>query len=338
MPGRKKGQLSSGYSPAWWLPSPHLQTLWGRLLRHPPVQVTAVERLDTPDDDFLDIHHLDAQEGAPLLVLLHGLEGTIRSHYIQGLLAQARARRWRAAVLIFRSCSEEMNRSRRFYHSGETSDLAFALDHLSKRFPRSAIVLAGASLGGNVLLKYLGEQGHRISERIKGAVAISAPFDLSRSSRHIDHGFARVYQRHFLRSLRRKALVKLEHFPNLASVQRLHAAKTMFDFDDCFTAPVHGFLDAEDYYSKSSSIRWIGEISVNTLLLSAVDDPFLPTQVLDEVREIAQDNRALELEFTPRGGHVGFVAGRTPFSPVYYLERRTGDFLAEQLERIPAED
>ena len=333
----KKAQPSSGYSPAWWLPNSHLQTLWGKLLRRPGIQVTAIERLDTPDDDFLDIHHLDAPDGAPLLVLLHGLEGTIRSHYIQGLLAQARARRWRAAVLIFRSCSDEMNRSRRFYHSGETADLALALDHLSRKFPRSPIVLAGASLGGNVLLKYLGEQGNGISPQIKGAVAVSVPFDLGRSSRHINRGFARVYQRHFLRSLRRKALAKLGRYPDLVSAERLHAAQTMYDFDDCFTAPVHGFLGAEDYYSRSSSIGWINRIGVSTLLLSAVDDPFLPPQVLDQVRVLANDNPALELEFTQRGGHAGFVGG-TPFKPDYYLERRVGDFLARSLARSSAEN
>jgi len=289
------------------------------------------ERLDTPDGDFLDIHHLAGPEDAPLLVLLHGLEGTIRSHYIQGLLAEASARQWRAAVLIFRSCGGEPNRSRRSYHSGETTDLAFALDHLSRRFAQPDILLAGASLGGNVLLKYLGEQGREVSPQIKGAVAVSVPFDLSRSSRHIGKGFARVYQWHFLRSLRRKALAKIERYPELATPEQLRKATTIFAFDDCFTAPVHGFHGAEDYYSRSSSIHWIGQISIKTLLLSAVDDPFLPGDVLDAVRAAAANNPEIELEFTPKGGHVGFIAGRTPLDPVYYLERRTGDFLASQL-------
>ena len=333
----KTAQPDSGYSPAWWLPNPHLQTLWGKLLRRPEIQPTVVERLDTPDNDFVDIHHLEAPDGAPLLVLLHGLEGTIRSHYIQGLLAQARARGWRAAVLIFRSCSEEMNRSQRFYHSGETTDIALALDHLSRKFPSSDIVLAGTSLGGNVLLKYLGEQGNGVSTRIKGAVAVSVPFDLSKSSGHINRGFARVYQRHFLRSLRRKAIAKLERYPDLVSAERLLEANTMFDFDNCFTAPVHGFLGAEDYYTRSSSIGWIDRVRVDTLLLSAVDDPFLPSQVLDEVRKRAQGNALLELEFTRNGGHVGFVGGH-PFKPDYYLERRTGDFLAHQLGRSSTEN
>lgn len=319
------------YTAAWWLPGPHLQTLWGKLARRPARQPTTVERLTTPDDDFVDIHHLTGPDGAPLLVLLHGLEGTIRSHYIQGLLAEARARRWKAAVLMFRSCSGETNLARRSYHSGETGDLALVLAHLSEKSPGSPILLAGASLGGNVLLKYLGEQGTAIHPAVRAAVAISVPFDLSRSSRYIGRGFARVYQYHFLRSLRRKARLKLERYPDLVPVTALASARTMFDFDDIFTAPVHGFFGAEDYYARSSSIHWLGRISVRTLLLSAVDDPFLPAQVLDQVRDITGQNPAILLEFTSRGGHVGFVAGSL-LAPVYYLEKRTGDFLASQLD------
>lgn len=321
----------SGYSSSWWLPGPHLQTLWGKLVRRQTLRPTQVERLTTPDGDFLDIQHLSAPEGAPLLVLLHGLEGTIRSHYIQALLAEAERRKWRAAVLIFRSCGGEINRARRFYHSGETTDLSLALKHLLATFPDVPVLLAGVSLGGNVILKYLGEQGRDISPRIKGVTAISVPFDLSRSSRHINRGFSKVYQRHFIRSLRRKALVKLEHFPDLVPRERLESARTMFEFDDTFTAPLHGFSDAEDYYAKSSSLGWLHRISVNTLLLSAVDDPFLPPQVLDEVRAVAKGNPSLHVEFTSRGGHAGFVQGPNPFRPVYYLERRAGDFLAQQL-------
>ena len=293
---------------------------------------TRIERLETPDGDFLDLHHLDAPSGAPILVMLHGLEGSVRSHYIQGLLAEAKRRGWRAAVLIFRSCGNELNRARRSYHSGETTDVAFVLRHLESTFPQAPMVLAGVSLGGNVLLKFLGEQGRNISERIKGAAAVSVPYDLARSSRHIDEGFAKVYQWNFLRSLRRKAYTKLERFPDLVSREALEQATTMFAFDDCFTAPVHGFENARDYYAKSSSINWLASISINTLLLSAVDDPFLPPQVLDQVRGIAAKNPHLTVEFPPHGGHVGFVGGHNPLSPTYYLEKRVSEFLAHELE------
>lgn len=306
--------------------------MWGKFFRPLEVHDTRIERLETPDGDFLDLHHLDAPPGAPILVLLHGLEGSIRSHYVQGLLVEARRRNWRAAVLIFRSCGEEPNRTRRSYHSGETTDMAFVVNHLEATFPAVPLVLAGVSLGGNVLLKFLGEEGDSISKRIKGAAAVSVPYDLGRSSRHINEGFAKLYQWNFLRSLRRKAHAKLKQFPDLVSSESLQRATTMFAFDDCFTAPVHGFRDADDYYAKSSSINWLETISIKTLLLSAVDDPFLPARVLDQVRDRALGNPHLEIEFPLHGGHVGFVGGSNPFSPVYYLERRVSEFLARQLE------
>ncbi|MDQ3518648.1 MAG: hydrolase [Gemmatimonadota bacterium] len=322
---------SPEFSPAWWLPGAHLQTMWGKLFRRQELHPTRVERWDTPDGDFLEAHHLDAAPGAPRLVLLHGLEGTIRSHYLQGLLTEAKRRGWGASALIFRSCGGEINRTRRFYHSGETGDLAFALEQITTGFPDSPLFVAGISLGGNVLLKFLGERGTDVDPRIRGAAAISVPFDLGKSSRHIDVGFARVYQRFFMQSLMRKTNAKLEQFPDLIDAGRLAAIRTMYDFDDSLTAPVHGFRDADDYYSQSSSLGWLHGIKVNTLLLSSVDDPFLPPEVLDQVRAVAGGNPVLELEFTSYGGHAGFVSGGNPFRPVYYAERRVGDFLAEQL-------
>jgi predicted alpha/beta-fold hydrolase len=319
------------YSAAWWLPGPHLQTLWGKFMRKEE-HVTRVERLDTPDGDFLDIRHLDAVPGAPLLVLLHGLEGGVRSHYIQGLLGEARRRGWHAAVLIFRSCGDELNRTRRFYHSGETGDLEFAVDHLTTQYPDSPLILAGASLGGNVLLKFLGEQGTSLPLRIRAAAAISVPYDLSRAARHIDKGFSKVYQQSFIRSLQSKAIAKLDRFPDLVARDRVESIRTMNDFDDILTAPLHGFRNAEDYYARSSAIRWLEGISIDTLLLSSVDDPFLPAQVLDDVRRVAQHNSCLHIEFTTHGGHVGFVGGNIPFRPRYYLEKRVGDFLAQHLK------
>lgn len=324
-------ELTSGYRAPRWLANPHLQTLWGKFLRRAPVQATAIERLETPDGDFLDLHHLSGPEDAPVLVLLHGLEGGIRSHYIQGLLGEAKSRRWRATVIVFRSCGDEMNRAKRSYHSGDTSDLDLVISHLSRKYPESSLLLAGASLGGNVLLKYLGEQGACVGKNIRGAIAISVPFDLGRASRHMGQGFARVYQRHFLRSLRRKARFKIAEHPGIIAEERLAGAATLYDFDDVFTAPVHGFEGADDYYSRSSSLQFLDAINVNTLLLSAVDDPFLPSEVLEEVRVAVAGNPHVDIEFTSRGGHVGFVGG-TPTAPSYYIEQRAGDFLARQLE------
>lgn len=287
-----------------------------------------LERLDTPDGDFLELYHLSGRSDSPLLVLLHGLEGSLRSHYIQGLLEEASSRGWRAVVLIFRSCGGSLNRTRRFYHSGETTDIGFTIDHLLSSYPDAQLILAGVSLGGNVLLKYLGERGDQVSPRIRAAAAVSVPYDLARAADHIDKGFAKVYQRSFIRSLQSKAIAKLDKFPDLAPRERVQSIRSMRDFDNSLTAPLHGFLDADDYYSKSSAINWLHDIHVDTLLLSAVDDPFLPAQVLDDVRSTARQNSCLHLEFPPHGGHVGFVGGTIPLRPVYYMEGRVGDFLA----------
>lgn len=321
------------YSPAWWIPGGHLQTLWGKLFRRQPRAPTVIERWDTPDGDFIEVHRLQADHRAPRTLLLHGLEGTVRSHYAQGLLNEAARRGWGADLLIFRSCGPEMNRTRRFYHSGETTDTAFVLERISREFPDAPLALAGVSLGGNVLLKFLGERGKDLPPQLTAAAAISVPFDLSRSSRRINRGLSRLYQRFFVGSLRRKAQEKAKLFPDLAPVSQIAALRTLEDFDNLITGPLHGFQDAQDYYERSSSLPWLRHIRLDTLLLSAVDDPMLPPEVLDEVREVARKNPALHLEFVEHGGHAGFIAGSVPWRPVYYAEHRVGDFFASQFDR-----
>ena len=330
--------LPHHYTPAWWIPGPHLRTLWGRFFRRAAPLPLRRERWDTPDGDFLDIVRLDApahvdQATAPRLLLLHGLEGTARSHYARGIFAEARRRGWSADLLVFRSCGGELNRARRFYHSGETSDLAMVVERLVADRPASPLLLAGYSLGGNVLLKYLGEDGRLLPPQLRAAAAVSVPFDLERGSRHIARGFSRVYERHFLRSLQRKARGKLAAYPDLVPADRLTTLRTLWDFDDAVTAPIHGFAGATDYYTRSSAIHYLAGIRTPTLLLSARDDPFLPAAVLDEVRAIAEHNPALHVEFIDRGGHVGFISGRVPWRPFYYAEWRVAEHLAAQLSR-----
>jgi predicted alpha/beta-fold hydrolase len=222
-----------------------------------------------------------------------------------------------------------MNRTPRFYHSGETTDLAFALDRLVTEFPTSRFLIAGVSLGGNVLLKFLGERGTAVPGQVAGAAAVSVPYDLAKSSRFISRGFSRVYEAHFLRSLVRKAALKRQAFPDRVPEPAPRRCRTLYGFDDAFTAPLHGFAGADDYYRRSSAIRWLATIAVPTLLLSAVDDPFLPAEVLDDVRSIASANPALHVEFVPRGGHVGFVGGRVPWRAMYYAELRICDFFTQ---------
>src|SRR6202171_6342187 len=320
------------YSPAWWIPGGHLQTLWGKLFRRQTPAATVLERWDTPDGAFLEIHRLAAERGAPRGLLLHGVEGTGRSPSAQSLLNEAGRRGWGADLLIFRSCGSELNRTRRFYHSGETSDVGFVLNKILDEFPASPLALAGVSLGGNVLLKFLGERGEDLPPQLKAAAAISVPFDLARSSRRINRGFSRFYQRFFLNSLRKKAQEKARRFPDLAPLGNITALRTLEDFDNLITGPLHGFRDAQDYYARSSSLPYLKSIKLTTLLFSAVDDPMLPVEVLDEVREAARENPALEIDFVKKGGHAGFVTGSVPWRPFYYAEHRVGEFFAQQFD------
>jgi len=339
--GEMKGtpMMVRTYSPAWWLPGPHARTIWGRFFRRTPPLRTRVERWDTEDGDFVDLVRLDAPPERPHLVILHGLEGTARSHYVRGLFLEAARRGWAADLLLFRGCGQELNRAPRFYHSGETGDVDAVARRLFSSYPDAPFLFAGVSLGGNVLLKWLGEHGERLTSRVVSAAAVSVPFDLARASRHISRGFSRVYERHFLRSLRRKALAKLDRYPRLASRVRIESARTLYEFDDAVTAPVHGFVDADDYYSRSSSIRFLFKIKVPTLLLSALDDPFLPREVLSEVQELVTGNSRIEVEFLTKGGHVGFVSGHNPLRPFYYAEWRVAQFFDRTLaayDRSPA--
>src|SRR5258705_931142 len=321
------------YSPAWWIPGGHLQTLWGKLFRRQAPAPTVLERWDTPDGDFVELHRLHADPGAPRLLLLHGLEGTVRSHYAQGLLNEAARRGWGADLLIFRSCGSEMNRTRRFYHSGETTDTAFVLERIARELPASPLAMAGVSLGGNVLLKFLGERGSDLPPSLRPPAAIPVPFDLGGSAGRINRALSRIYQLFFLGSLRRKAQKKAISFPDLAPAAGIAGLRTLEDFDNLITGPLHGFKDARDYYERSSSLPWLKRIRLNTLLLSATDDPMLPPEVLDEVRDVARRNPALHLEFVGRGGHAGFISGSAPWQPFYYAEYRVGEFFAEQFAR-----
>lgn len=299
----------------------------GRFLtRHVPVDWRA-ERWETPDDDFLAVLRVDArQSSAPTFLLLHGLEGAAESHYVRGLLGAASRRGWQANVLLFRSCGGPLNRQPRSYHSGETSDLDFVVGRLLRERPDSRLVLTGVSLGGNVLLKWLGECGEDLDPRVSVAIAISVPFDLSRCSRHIDRGLSRVYSQRFLKCLRPKALRKIDAFPGLADPERVRSSRTLWEFDDAFTSIVHGFRDAADYYEQCSSAKFLASIRRPTLLLSAYDDPFYPAGLLDKVAESASMNPWLRCEFVARGGHVGFLEGVAPWRMTSYYERRVTDF------------
>lgn len=323
------------YRPAWWLPGGHLQTLWGKFGRKRIRISTRREMLRAPDGDELELHHLEGVAGAPHVLLLHGLEGSRDSHYVGGLLGQAERRRWSATLLVFRGCGNASNHARRFYHSGETSDLELVMSTLIQRDSAVQRFIAGVSLGGNVLLKWLGEAS-QATLRVRAAAAVSVPFDLEAGARKISAGISRIYDWSFLRSLRRKARAKLARYPDLFDGQSLARARNVFEFDDAVTAPVHGFAGATDYYSRSSSLAFLSRIRVPTLLLSAMNDPFFPASVLERARESASENAALTVEFVPGGGHVGFVTGSVPWRARYYAEQRVFEYFDAAME--PAAD
>jgi hypothetical protein len=307
--------LDPEFRPAWWLPGPHLQTAWGRLARSRRQVRFRREVLETPDGDDLVLDHMDGPAGSPRLILLHGLEGSSRSVYAQGLLAEAGRLGWSGTAINFRSCAVDPrrlsrslpNRRPRLYHSGETSDFDFAARTIAAREPGVRLAAAGVSLGGNVLLKWLGENpDQRIVAR---AAAISTPYDLAAGARHLERGMGRLYVRSLLSTLREKAVTAARTHPEAAAridVERAMRARTFREFDDAATAPLHGFTSAEDYYERSSSIRYLGSIRTPTLCLSAEDDPFVPAEVLERARAVAAP--AVRFVITRRGGHAGFVS------------------------------
>lgn len=321
-------ELESTFRPAWWLPGPHLPTIWGKMARKRSPVHDRLERIPTTDEDHLTLVRMGTiRSGVPHLLILHGLEAKISAKYAHGLLDEARKLGWSGDMLMFRSCDGEVNRARRFYHSGETRDLDFVVRKLLAAHPDLHLVMCGVSLGGNVLLKWLGEQGKHLHPQVKRAAAVSVPFDLEAGARLMETGFARVYVRHFLATLVEKTVKKLELYPDLCDIERLRAARTFFEFDDQLTGPVHGFKGAREYYQRSSSMHFLGDVRVPTLLMSAWNDPFLPRSVLTKVRSIASRNQHLFVEFPSAGGHVGFVAGQ-PWSQRYYMEERVVRWLA----------
>ena len=326
--------MSERFRAAWWLRNPHAQPVWAKFMRRTPLPATRRERWELGDGDFLELERLDAPPGRPRLLVLHGLEGTPQSHYVRGFFAEAQRRDWAADLLIFRCCGSEPNRLLRSYHSGETGDLDQVVRRLVAREPGRPLLLAGVSLGANVLLKWLGEQGASAPPEVARAAAISTPFDLAEGSRFLERGFSRAYGAHFLRTLKVKAREKNARFPGRLRWDDVVAARTLWEFDDAVTAPAHGFRDAEDYYARSSSIDFLKAIRVPTLLLSAVDDPFLPPAVLERVRGIAKGNPALTAEFSEHGGHVGFVGGSVPWLPRYFAESHAVAFLESETPEV----
>ena len=256
----------------WWLRNAHLQTVGARYVRRVVKPPMRVERWETPDDDFLDLHFLEGDPAMPTALLLHGLEGSVESKYMLGLIYELKQHAWNVVAMDFRSCSGEINRAKRMYHSGETTDAAWVVDRLIDRQPEIELYLAGYSLGGNVTAKWFGEDNDVVPANVKAGAVISAPYDLVASGKHMDNSLSRLYVLHFLRKLLPKAVEKERQYPGLVDMDRLRRARTFKEFDDHATAPLHGFKDAHDYYTSVACGQFLDGIRRPTLLISSFDD------------------------------------------------------------------
>ncbi len=319
----------TAYRPPAWLPGGHAQTIYPLLVKPGP-HVYRRERWQTPDEDFID---LDWSAGSapllekpetPLVVLFHGLEGSSDSHYARALMHALAATGWAGVVVHWRGCSGEPNRRPRVYHSGDTAEIDWILRRLKTAHGARPLFAVGVSLGGNVLLKWLGERESEASQLLRAAAAISAPMDLAACGHNLARGFNRVYTRHFLASLVPNAAAKLRQFPDLFDARRLNEVRTVFEFDDLVTGPLHGYAGAEDYWRRASSKPGLRAIGLPTLILNARNDPFMPATALPTKAEVSP---SVTLELPQAGGHVGFVSGRLPGN-LDWLPRRVLRFFA----------
>ena len=331
----KDTNVRSSFKPAWWLNNAHLQTIYPSLFRVVPLVSTRRERLITPDFDFVDIDWCgDAHH--PIIILLHGLTGSSSSGYIKGLQHQLTLDGFRTAALNFRGCSGELNHRAQCYHSGETADLDFLYLTLRAREPNTPIGMVGFSLGGNVLLKWLGESSNNRSF-LFAAVAVSVPLQLDICATTLDKGFAKLYRSRLISELKQFITDKKVYLESIGQVDEANKItrlgdvsqiKSFWEYDDRVVAKLHGFNDAHDYYQQSSSRRFLKFIRVPTLVIQAIDDPFMTPDVLP-INEHLSD--FVSLEVTESGGHVGFVSGNTPLRPIYWLEQRIPEFIKERL-------
>ena len=288
------------------------------------------ERVETPDGDFLDLDWApDPGAEAPIVLVLHGLEGSSSRRYVRNVCRELFARGVRAVALNFRGCSGESNRRARFYHSGESGDPRFVLELLRRRYPHRRMGALGFSLGGNVLLKLLGEDPAAATELLQGAVAVSVPYDLAAGSRLLERSrMGRLYTAYFMRMLKEKVRLKREILSPVLDLDAVLRSRTLWEFDEVATAPLNGFEGAAQYYAESSSLGFLGAIEVPTLLIHAEDDPFLPSEAIP--RTEASKNPNLHLALHRGGGHVAFLEG-TPLRPAFWGDEEGARFLAERV-------
>jgi predicted alpha/beta-fold hydrolase len=288
------------------------------------------QNIELPDGDTTVVDWLanssEAEANSPTLIVLHGLEGSAESSYARMLLQAAADRGWRAAVLHFRDCGDYRNRLPRRYHAGETNDIRFFLERLRTEGHQGPMMAAGYSLGGNVLLKYLGENG--LSTPLHAAAAVSVPLNLHTSAKALTKGFSKIYQKHLLKRMKNAVSRKFDQYTAAFDWKRAMSARTFAEFDDAVTAPLHGFSGKDEYYDRCSSIGFLKEIQRPTLIINSLDDPFMTPDIIPAGEQLSD---CITLEVSEHGGHVGFISGGTPWRPEYYLPQRITDFLASQI-------
>ena len=323
-----------------WLPGGHLQTIWPALYSHRASGARVPyrrERWNTPDGDFIDVDFgaWPCPASGPMLVLFHGLEGSSRSHYAEAFADHARSHGTAFAVPHFRGCSGEINLAPRAYHSGDFEEIDWILRRLrAQRRAQGggALIAVGVSMGGNVLMRWAEEMGAQADDVVAAVAAVSAPLDLTASGHAIGRGFNRqVYTRMFLRTMVPKALRKLAQHPGLFSRERLLAVRDLYEFDDVFTAPLHGYRDTDDYWSRASAKPRLREIRIPALLVNARNDPFVPASSLLRQDEVAA---SVMLWQSAQGGHVGFARGRWPPGHVHAIPDLVGNWLASRVGAI----
>lgn len=318
--------IKSGFKPAWWLRGAHAQTIWPGIMRCNPEVKLEWERLELPDSDFIDLVWTPQTDG-PIVIVLHGLEGSINSHYAKGILSALHYKGWRAVLMHFRGCSGTHNRLARGYHSGETGDLTYLVNHLHDRYPKCRIAATGYSLGGNVLLKYLGER--KQDTGLTAAVAISVPFVLSKAADRLMQGTSRIYQHYLLRHIQQRIMDKFTNRQDAPfSMADVPGWNNFHLFDHNVTAQLHGFNSSEEYYRLSSSRQYLISINTPTLIIHAENDPFLTLDAIPNEMELSEN---VTLELTSDGGHAGFISGGLPWRPHYWLEERIPEFLSNYL-------
>ena len=319
------------YSAPAWLPGGHAQTIWAALYarcRQAPSMPLWRERWSTPDGDFVDVdRQLASLPNRPLLVLFHGLEGSSQSHYAQAFADWAALHDVHFALPHFRGCSGELNHAPRAYHSGDHQEIDWLLTRLSSEHRRcggKGLVAAGISLGGNALMRWAAEHGQRAARSADAVASICSPLDLMQSGKAIGRGFNRqVYTRMFLRTMKPKALAKLAQHPGLFDQKALLAARDLYEFDNAFTAPVHGFKSTEDYWTRASAKPLMQEICIPALAVNTMNDPFIPANSLPQKKDVSSKVTLWQPE---EGGHVGFTEGRWP-GHVCGLPSRVGQWL-----------